>query len=71
MWSAGSVVCLQRQESPLKARTRQDYYKRIRQVYRWARENVVGAEDLPELPYESFAPRGRTLKKLLSSDNLI
>lgn len=44
-----------RQESPLKAGTRQDYYERIRYLYRWARDNVAGAQDLPELSYESFA----------------
>jgi len=46
-----------RQSEPLKPGTRQDYYERIRYLYRWGRDNVAGAQDLPELPYESFASR--------------
>ena len=42
---------------PLKSKTRQNYLERIRYLYRWARDNVAGAQDLPELPYESFAVR--------------
>ena len=46
-----------RQADPLKPGTRQDYYERVRYLYRWARDNVAGAQDLPALPYESFASR--------------
>ena len=48
-----------RQSEPLKPGTRQDYYERIRYLYRWAKDNVADAQDLPELPYESFASRLR------------
>ena len=43
--------------NPLEPKTRQNYYERIRYLYRWARDNVAGTEDLPELSYESFASR--------------
>ena len=42
---------------PLKTRTRRDYYDRIKYFYRWSKAEVPGAQDLPELPYESFASR--------------
>ena len=47
---------------PLESKTRQNYYNRIRYLYRWAKENIDGAQDLPELSYESFAPRSKLRK---------
>ena len=43
-----------RQADPLKPGTRQDYYERIRYLYRWARDNVAGAQDRPSCPTRVF-----------------
>lgn len=39
-------------KKPLKLSTKQDYYERVSQIYRWAKANDVrGSDGLPDLPW--------------------